>query len=90
MSLWKRRAKRDQNEQAIAEALRAAGASVEFLSGKGAPDLLVAKGGSRMWLLEVKGPKGQMTYDQLRWRSAWVGPQPITVRTIDEALQVIR
>lgn len=89
MSLWKRRAKRDANERLIVEALRAAGASVEFLSGKGAPDLLVAKG-RYMYVMEVKGPKGELTQDQIKWRANWRGPIPHTVRSVDDALEILR
>jgi hypothetical protein len=57
MSLARRAAKRDSNEQDIVDALEAIGATVTRLSGEGLPDLLVGLGGS-MWLLEVKQPLG--------------------------------
>lgn len=41
MSIHRKDAKRDANERQIIEALKAAGCSVQQLSGKGLPDLLV-------------------------------------------------
>lgn len=48
---------RDTNERPIIEALRAAGATVTQLDGKGVPDLLVGFRG-QTFLLEVKLPLG--------------------------------
>ena len=73
--------KRDANEKAIVDALRAVGAEVTRISGEGAPDLLVKRRG-RLWAFEVKGPKGKRTEAQVE--SQW----PI-VRTVDEALKSI-
>lgn len=73
--------KRDANEQAIVDALKAVGAHVTRLSGEGAPDLLIAHRG-RLWAVEVKSGKGKRTkaQEQTNW--------PI-VRSVDEALKVI-
>ena len=60
MTIHRRAARRDDNEQVIAHALEAAGASVTYLSAPGCPDLLVGIAG-RTVLLEVKrerGPRG--------------------------------
>lgn len=85
----RRAAKVDQNQQEIVDALRAAGASVQSLAslGKGVPDLLCAKDG-QCWLIEVKGPDGKLTPDQVRWIGQWKGPVSI-VREPDDALRVI-
>jgi hypothetical protein len=80
-------AKRDANERLIIEALEARGYSVTQLNGRGVPDLLVGKRGDpRMWLVEVKRPKKGFTPAQNEWRAKWMGPAPITLRTVDEAL----
>ena len=96
MSIFRRDAKRDANEEAIADALLAVGASVTRISAKGAPDLLVGFRGETT-LMEVKrapGPKGgtsrgKLTNDQIEWRGAWRGRPPVIVRTPAEALAAI-
>lgn len=65
MSLHRWAAKRDDNEQAIVEALRAIGVSVIFVSGKGAPDLLAYHPRDGMRAIEVKARKGKFTKAQL-------------------------
>lgn len=58
MSLHRRAAHRDKAEKPIVAALRAVGAHVLQLSGKGVPDLLVYFRGT--WTpLEVKTPKAE-------------------------------
>jgi hypothetical protein len=64
----RRAARRDDNEKAIVDALRAAGAFVWFLDAKGVPDILCGFRG-RFLLLEVKapaGPKGGTSHRELR------------------------
>jgi Holliday junction resolvase len=78
--------RRDANEPAIVEALRAQGFVVDHINGKGVPDLLVSKGGA-MWLVEVKTPKGGFKPAQEEWRERFRGPAPITLRTVDDALR---
>lgn len=84
-----RAAKVDANQPEIVEALRAAGCTVQSLAsiGKGCPDLWVSKDGET-WAMEVKGPKGTLTPDQVEWINNWRGPVHI-VRTIDDALQLV-
>lgn len=79
-------ARRDGNEKAIVDALEAQGFVVDRISGKGLPDLLVSKAG-RQWLVEVKTPKGIFKPAQIAWRQRFRGPDPITVRSIDDALR---
>lgn len=96
MSLHRRDAKRDANEAPIVEALRAAGASVERLSGPDLPDLLVGWQGANV-LLEVKREAGKrggtsnrkLLPGQVAWRDAWRGRPPVIVRTPEEALAAI-
>ena len=84
-----RTAKVDLNQAAIVQALRDAGAVVQSLAslGKGVPDLLVSRD-QRVWVVEVKGPKGTLTPDQIKWIAAWQSPVHI-VRTAGDALRVI-
>jgi len=88
MSLHRRAAKRDANERGIVEALRAAGASIAHLSGKGVPDLLISFHG-RFWLAEVKQKKGKLTSDQVKWHANMRG-QILILRTVDDALALIQ
>ena len=87
MRLYGVKNRRDQNEAAIVEALRAHGARVDRIAGSGLPDLLVGYQG-RWTPLEVKSAKGSLTARQAR---AWTNGQmayPV-VRSVDEALQVV-
>lgn len=84
-----RAARTDANQGEIVKALRAAGASVQSLAtiGKGCPDLVAAKGPDT-WLIEVKGLKGKLTDDQVKFISEWRGVVHI-VRTAEDALQLV-
>ena len=84
-----RAAKVDLNQATIVAALRDAGAVVQSLAslGKGVPDLLVSHA-QQVWCIEVKGPKGTLTPDQVEWIGQWQAPVHI-VRTADDALRVI-
>lgn len=74
-------AKRDAAEKGLVAGLQAVGAEVTRISGKGAPDLLVAFRG-RLYAFEVKSKSGKRT--EAQEVSQW----PI-VRTMDEALKAI-
>ena len=87
MSVNRRAARRDGNEKSIIDALRAAGCSVQALSAKGVPDLLVGFQG-RTYLMEVKTPRGKLTTDEEAWIGNWQGQVRI-VRSIEEALGVV-
>ena len=78
MSLRRHAVQRDGNEAELVRDLRKLGAIVDYVSGKGLPDLLVRYRGS-VYAWEIKIKKGKRTHaqDQSRW--------PI-VRSIDEAL----
>jgi len=82
--------KRDGNEAAIAEALRAAGYAVQTLEqGKGVPDLLVCGPDGRLSMLEVKQPGEKLTQAQVKWHAAWPG-RVYVVHTPEEALAAVR
>lgn len=79
----------DANQAEIVKALRQVGMSVLSLApmGKGCPDLLVADDDS-YFLIEVKGPKGKLTDDQVAFIADWRGVVHIA-RTVDEALNIV-
>lgn len=79
--------RRDANEPEIIDAFRKLGWSVEQISKKGVPDLVVSKGARMLWV-EVKGPKGKLTPDQIAWRAQWVGTPPVIVRSVHDVLRV--
>lgn len=78
---------RDKNEPAVIEALEAQGFTVDRISGKGLPDLLISKAG-RMWLCEVKMPKGTHRPAQIAFNEKWQGPPILVLRTVEDALRV--
>jgi hypothetical protein len=84
-----RAAKIDLNQPAIVDALRKVGVSVVSLAsvGNGIPDLLAAKN-DKVWLIEVKGPKGKLTPAQVEFMSTWPGVVHI-VRNVDDALRLV-
>ena len=86
-SALRRAAKRDLNESEIVDAFKALGWSVQKMSARGCPDLLVAKG-KRVALVEVKGAKGKLTPDQVKWRAQWTGPEPWIVRNVQEVQEL--
>lgn len=79
----------DANQAEIVKALRQVGMSVLSLApmGKGCPDLLVADDDS-YFLIEVKGPKGKLTDDQVAFIADWRGVVHIA-RTVDDALAIV-
>ncbi len=87
MSLRRWAAKADDNAQEIMLALRQVGCSVQRLSEPGVPDLLVARNG-RLWLMEVKKPKGKLTPIQKEWHANWQAPVYV-VHSVDEALHAV-
>lgn len=88
MTVHRTAAKRDRNEQEIVAALRAAGYSVQHLSAKGVPDLLVGAGGVNI-LLEIKSDaSAKLTAAEAEWHRAWQG-QAAVVRDATTALQAV-
>ncbi len=92
MSLYRRAARRDANEQEIIDALEAIGASVQTISERGVPDLLVGYRG-RNWLIEVKDgskppSKRKLNAEQEQWHRAWRG-QVRVVSSVDAAVALV-
>ncbi len=83
-------AKVDQSQQAIVEALRKVGATVEplFRVGGGCPDLLIGYRGVN-YLIEVKTPReGVLTEYQTAWLARWAGTAKVC-ETVESALKII-
>lgn len=97
MSLHGFARQRDANEPLIVAVYEALGATVQRMSDKGVPDLLVGYQGGVL-LVEVKRPEdkarkqraGSLTPDQVDWLAGWRGsPVPI-VRTPEDAVRTLR
>jgi hypothetical protein len=89
MALHRRAAKRDSSEPSIREAFERCGWSVEPHSGKGAPDLIVAKYDVMLWI-ECKTGNKPLNPDQKTWHAAWKGPKPYVMRCVDDVLTMNR
>jgi hypothetical protein len=96
MTLYRRDAKRDKNEQQIVEVLRKRGFTVDRVSAPGFPDLVISKryypaaqmpDGYRVWFVEVKQPKGKLRASQLAWQEKWQGPKVIVLRSVEDAVR---
>ena len=72
MTIHRRNAKRDANEPEIIAFLKAAGASVERLSTKGLPDLLIGYR-QKTYLVEVKGEGKKLNANQVDFVAGWKG-----------------
>ncbi len=90
----RRAARVDDNQRAIVDALRTAGASVQTLAaiGKGCPDLLVGCRGRNV-LMEIKNEnrppsKQRLTPDERAWHESWRGSVAI-VKNPDDALRAL-
>ena len=81
--------RKDGNHDEIVAAMRRVGCFVQSLAsiGDGCPDLLVADDDS-YFLIEVKGPKGKLTEDQVAFIADWRGVVHIA-RTVDDALAIV-
>jgi hypothetical protein len=77
--------RRDANEGAIIDTLRAVGCSVQQLSGADMPDLLVGYRGEN-FLIEVKTLKGKLRERQQAWHRAWQG----IVHIVREPVEILR
>jgi hypothetical protein len=82
----RRAAKIDTTQNAIVDALLAAGCKVQSLAqvGCGVPDLLVMTPDRVLWLLEAKSPGGSLTPAQVKWQGWWGGV--LVVQTPEDAL----
>lgn len=88
MSIHRRAARRDSNEDPIVRALHDAGALVQKLSAPGVPDLLVLFRGV-LYLLETKTTHGTLTPVQVKWHEQWCEAPIFIVRTVEDALRAI-
>lgn len=86
MSIYRKAAKRDENEPEVISGLKWAGFSVSQLSGKGIPDLIAGRNGVT-YLIEVKMPKGKLTPDQVEWHNDWLGGKPVILRSFEQAIE---
>ena len=84
MTIHRRNAKRDANEPEIIAFLKAAGASVERLSTKGLPDLLIGYR-QKTYLVEVKGEGKKLNANQVDFVSGWKGWPVVVIRSIADA-----
>lgn len=83
MSLRRYNPRRDASEGDIVDALETYGFSVQRLSARGVPDLLIGKDGiSRP--AEVKTGNKPLNADQLKWWRDWRGSGCIVLRTVDD------
>lgn len=93
MTLRRYDAKRDTIENEVIVALLSVGCTVQQLSIKGVPDLLVGfsdpqTGVPTNILIEAKSDKGKLTPDQVEWIEKWEG-QVFVVRSVEEALLAV-
>jgi hypothetical protein len=85
----RRAAKRDLIEQEIVALLRVNGWSVQPLSLKDGPDLLVGKCG-RCWLVEVKTGNKRLRPGQVEWHADWRGSKVRVLRSVADAEAFVR
>lgn len=93
MTIPRYAARRDKTEADIVSALLASGCTVQQLSIRGVPDLLVGfvdpeTGMPTNILMEAKSKRGKLTPDQVEWIENWNG-QVYVVYSVEEALQAI-
>lgn len=93
MSIHRQAARKDGNHRACVNAFRALGCSVEALSGKGVPDLLVGCMDVN-YLVEVKdgtlaASRRKLTDDQAIWHRNWKGRQVDIVLSIGDVMRLV-
>jgi Holliday junction resolvase len=89
MSLKRWAVRRDTSEAAIIEALEARGFSVQQLSGKDIPDLLIGKMGVTR-VVEAKTGKAKLEEGQANWWANWRGNGLIVLRTVEDVERLNR
>jgi hypothetical protein len=86
-------ARRDDVEPEVIRELQRLGCSVQPLSGKDIPDLLVGipleDGTGVNVLVEVKSGKAKLKPGQEKWHIAWRGNRPRVIRTAPEAALMV-
>jgi hypothetical protein len=88
MSLYRRNARRDENEPAIRKAVESLGATWQPLSIAGGPDAVIGFRGEN-FLMEVKQPKGKLRASQEAWHGRWRGAAVIVARTPADAVAAL-
>jgi len=85
------RQKLDDNHKAIVAAFTYCGALVADLSnaGGGVPDLLIGFRGM-LFCVEIKSPKGALSLKQKEFFAQWSEYPAIVIRTVDEAMDVMK
>jgi len=81
--------RRDKMEPEVIKAFKAGGASVQQLSGRDVPDLLVGYLGVTH-LVEVKTDRAGLKPGQKRWADEWRGERPVVARTAPQAWKLVR
>lgn len=88
----RRRARVDDNQAVIVQALRVGGASVEprlARVGEGVPDLLIGLEGVT-YLAEVKRPRGRVRHDQQIWHREWKGSPVLLFYGVEDVLAFLK
>jgi hypothetical protein len=88
MSLYRRAAKRDDNEPECRKAAEQLGATWQPLSIPGGPDALVGWHRESL-LMEVKGEKAKLRKSQKDWHAWWLGSPVIVVRSADDVRRAL-
>jgi hypothetical protein len=83
MSLYRRNARRDENEPEVRDAAEELGATWQPLSIPGGPDALVGWRRESL-LVEVKGEKAKLRKSQEKWHAWWQGSPVIVVRNAEQ------
>jgi hypothetical protein len=81
--------KRDSSEKEIIAVLRAAGCTVYQVGGKDVPDLVIGMRGRNV-VAEVKTGNAKLRPGQAAWAEAWRGDKPVVLRSVDDALALVR
>lgn len=89
MSLPRYAARRDGPESEIVSAFRACGFSVEPISRRNVPDLLVGRLGITR-VIEVKRPGEDLSDGQREWWAGWLGNPPIVVESVEDVAKLAR
>ena len=89
MSLHRRNPRRDVAESPIVSALLKAGFSVQRISAKDVPDLLIGKNGITKQI-EIKTGKAKVRPGQKTWAMDWRGAPVIYLRTLEDAVTLIQ
>jgi hypothetical protein len=83
MSLYRRNARRDENEPECRKAAEELGATWQPLSIPGGPDALVGWRRESL-LVEVKSEKGKLRKSQEEWQKRWRGSPVVVVRNAEQ------